>query len=212
MWFVPIIVSDPSYKDLVWTLRQYEGKRCLWPFVAGGLLRASTVLVPLAGAMGGIYLGAPLKFGSVALAAIVILASGAWPQWLNRSQPWRQLVERRLRLYQTPSAMPAASVLVTPEDGQRTALRLMHDRLYPFSRRLGGNPPPHSPHLTCQITVMEPQAFQRSTSDDEFQDRIVRLLVAAGIDGMVGRVRIEGGRVLEHSEDNALNAAGSGSV
>lgn len=207
-----MIIHDASYKDVVWRLRQYDGLRCLWRVLIGGVVWASMFLVPLAGAMAGIYLGASLKLGPVALAALVILATGGWPQWLRFRQPWRALLERRLRLYQTPNPSMSASVLVIPDDARRTTLTLMQDQLCPFSSRIGGNPPSHSPRLTCQITAMEPPAFQRSASAEELQDRIVRLLVAAGIDSMVGRVRIEGGRVLEHSEHMALAAAGSHSL
>lgn len=166
-----IVMSPQPFRRMARVLHQFEGWRCFWRFPIAGLLRVLPWVIALGGAVGGIYMGADLKFPLVVVGAIIA---------------------RRLWEYERPDPERATNVLVLPSYLERAEQVLRRNKLSPSGAHTVGTPPPDAPMLTTQITVTEPRAWARSHSNAGRVERIASVLDRADI-----RARVAGRDVAE---------------
>jgi hypothetical protein len=174
-----------SLRDMVWLLRQFEGWRCLWRVLAAAAAFGATWLLPVVGAVAGIYVGSDLKLYRVVFGAIVSLGSTAVAGLFARRKPWRSIFARRLLTYEAPNPRATLEVLIRNEDFIRAHQMLRRNRFVPRYSALLVVPPSDATDLSTRIGVQEPAAWMRSTSDE---DRIRRIAAAFDTAGMRARV------------------------
>jgi hypothetical protein len=176
-----------TLREMVWLLREFEGWRCLWRVPAAAIAFAAPGLVALVGAVAAIYIGSDLKLYRVVLGAIVSLGGTAAAGLIGRRKPWRAMFTRRLWTYEAPSPRTRLEVLVRGEDAARAWHVLRRNRFVPLYGALLVVPPSDAPELNNRIGVQEPEAWLRSTSDEDRIRRIAAVFEAAGL-----RARVSG--------------------
>ena len=156
---MPDDIQDRPIREMVWLLREFEGRRCLWRVPAAAVAFAAPGLVALGGAVTAIYIGSDLKLYLVVLGAIVSLAGTAAAGLIGRRKPWRAIFARRLWTYEAPSPRTRLEVLVRDEDAARVWHVLRRNRLVPLYGALLTVPPPEALDLNNRIRVQEPEAW-----------------------------------------------------
>jgi hypothetical protein len=172
---------------MVRALRSYEGWRCLWRLPVAGMAVSMTVLLPAAGAVATVYIGADLKLAHVALAALVGVGVTYGTNWYARRKLWRGTFSHRLWTYEKPNPFGAVPILVKHDDVPAARRALCHDRLHLTGIAIGGNPPADAPELNTRASVEEPAAWTRSATDEERNERVRSVLADARI-----RARVAG--------------------
>lgn len=197
-------------RDMVWLLREFEGWRCLWRVPAAAAAYAATWLLALGGAIAAIYIGSDLKLYRVVIGAIVSLGSTAAAGLVARRKPWRAIFARRLWTYEAASPRTRLEVLVRNEDSVGAYHVLRRSRFVPLYGALLVVPPSDAPELNNRIGVQEPDAWMRSTSDEDRIRRIAAVFDAAGMRARVsGRDVVPGGRIEPGRTDDARSLASS---
>lgn len=182
-----IVGTERRFWEMVRTLREFEGSRCLWRAPVSGLLYIGIrLLLPVGGTVGGIYLGSDLQPVWVVVAAVLSLGSVALAARLARPKPWRALVADRLYTFEK-HVSNEVPVLLRERDlpAARTALRSA--RLNPARQRHLGVPPDDAQDLDLMLLVAEPEKWAQSTSDDDRIQRVGSVFRGAGI-----RARVAG--------------------
>lgn len=197
--------SQPrTLREMVWLLREFEGWRCLWRVPAAAAAYASTGLLAVGGAVAAIYIGSDLKLYRVVIGAIVSLGSTAVAGLAARQKPWRAIFACRLWKYEAPSPRTRLEVLVRNEESVRAWHVLRQGRFVPLYGALLVAPPPDALDLNNRIGVQEPEAWIRSTSDEDRIRRIAAVFEAAGLRARVSGLDVfPGGRVERGTPDFA---------
>lgn len=192
--------EDPqprTFREMVRVLRAFEGRRCTWRISAAAVIYGAIHLLPVIGAVAGIYVGAPHIFPRIVLGVVVSLGFGAVAARISRRTPWRALLENRLRTYEEPNPLGFVELLVQDHDVTDADRALRRARFTPLYGARVPTPPPDAPELTARIGVQESTAWMRSTSDHDRLQRIATILAAAGIRARVGGVDAFPGAPLE---------------
>jgi hypothetical protein len=176
-----------TLREMVWLLREFEGRRCLWRVPAAAAWYGVIWLLPLAGAVAAIYIGSDLKLYRVILGATASLCLTALAGLVARRKSWRAIFARRLWTYEAPSPRTRLEVLVRDDDAVRAWHVLRRSRFVPLYGALLVLPPSDAPELNNRIGVQEPEAWMRSTSDEDRIRRIASVFEAAGM-----RARVAG--------------------
>jgi hypothetical protein len=177
-----------SLREMVRLLRAFEGWRCLPRIAVAAIAFGAIHLLPLIGAVAGIYVGANLKLADVVLGTVVSLGSGYLAVWISRRAPWRAILVNRIWTYEEPNPRGFVELLIQDEAWADTYRVLRRARFTPLYSASVGTPPPDAPDLTARIGVQEPEAWKQSTSDDDRLWRIASVLAPAGIRARVAGV------------------------
>ena len=182
---MPIIIRR-SYREIVRTLWEFERWRCIGRLVAStiALLLAPVVFVSLT--VLAAYVAGDDFTLRAALIAAVVAGGCAWlvPRLAGRQAHW-QIIEKRLRLYQTPNTPTETPVLVRASDAQTARSALRRARFDPWG---GGDvpmPPSDASPPELQDQRHEPAASWRGLShrpsDRDRMDLIEQAFGAYGI-------------------------------
>lgn len=151
---------------------------------------------------------ADLKLYRVVLGAIVSLGSTATAGLVARQGPWRMIFARRLWTYEAPSPRTRLEVLVRNEDSVRAWHVLRRSGFVPLYGALLVVSPSDAPDLNNRIAVQEPEAWLRSTSEEDRIRRIAEVFESAGMRARVsGRDVLPGGRVESRTTEDAQSLA-----
>lgn len=180
-----------SLQEMVWLLRQFEGRRCLWRAPVAIAAYGAIWLLPLVGAVAGIYVGSDLRLSHVVLGTIVSLGLAELARRLDRKKPWRAVFARRLWTYEAPSPRTTLEVLVRDEDFIQAHRVLRRNKFVPIYGAQVGVPPSDATDLTVRLGVQEPVAWMRSASDEDRIGRIAAVFEAARV-----RARVAGRDVI----------------
>jgi hypothetical protein len=198
-----------TLREMVWLLNEFEGWRYVWRVPVAAAAYASTGLLVL-GAVAAIYIGSDLKLYRVVLGAIVSLGSTAAAALVARRKPWRAIFARRLWTYDAPSPRTRLEVLVKDKDSVTAWHVLRRSRFVPLYGALLVVPPSDASDLNSRIGVQEPEAWMRSTSDEDRIRRIAEVFESAGIRARVsGRDVLPGGRIESQWTDGGQSLATS---
>jgi hypothetical protein len=144
------------------------------------------------------------------LGAIVSLGSTAAAALVARRKPWRAIFTRRLWTYDAPSPRTRLEVLVRDKDSVNAWHVLRRSRFVPLYGALLVVPPSDASDLNNRIGVQEPEAWMRSTSDEDRIRRIAEVFESAGIRARVsGRDVLPGGRIESQWTDGGQSLATS---
>jgi hypothetical protein len=149
--------------------------------MAAGIAYGATALLPIAGAVAGIYIGADLTPVRVIVGAAVSVGSVGLAARIARRAPWRTIVAHRLRSYEQPNPTSFVELLLAVDDAPSAYPVLRRAHFNPTYEAPVGQPPDDAPDLTARIGVYEPEAWVRSTSDEDRLRRIATALAAADI-------------------------------
>jgi len=174
-----------SIREMVWLLCQFEGRRCLWRVPVAAAAYGAIAVLPVVGAVAGIYVGSDLKLSHVVVGTIVSLGLAESARRLACKRPWRAMFARRLWTYEAPSPRTTLEVLIRDQDFIRAHRVLRRNRFVPMYGAQVGVPPSDALDLTLRVGVQEPVAWMRSTSDG---DRIGRIAAVFEAEGMRARV------------------------
>jgi hypothetical protein len=182
-----VVVSERSLRDMVRTLRGFEGPRCLWrvpvAFATLLLIRGLPVVAAVLIALTTIH----GRIAQAALSAVIVLVFDGLAKKLRSRLPWRAAVAHRLWTFEKPHPATEVPVLVRWGDVRAAQACLRSTQFNPqYVVRLG-SPPSDAVDLDCKIGVHEPEAWPQSTSDEDRTRRIVAVMQAAGI-----RARVAG--------------------
>jgi hypothetical protein len=186
-----VVLSPLPYRRMVRALREFEGWWCLWRLPVAAVMLLAVALLPLAGTVMGIYIGASLKLTAVVVGSAVTLGSGAIAAALWRRKPWRGIIARRLWTFEAPAPATEVQVLVCNEDVDVLCKRLRRAHFNPSSKLYLGTPPDDAPELRFLVRIQEPARWKRSSSDADRVKRIADVLRKAGL-----RARVAGLDVL----------------
>jgi hypothetical protein len=187
--------QNRSAREMVRLLRAFEGWRCFPRLATAAITFAAVGLLPVVGAVGGIYIGAPHVFPRIVLGVVVSVGFGSIAARIARHAPWRTILLSRLWTYEEPNPLGFVELLVQSKHFQDTFRVLRRARFMPRYGARVGSPPSDAPELTLRIGVEEPAAWARSTSDEDRLWRIASVLAAAGIRARVAGIEaFPGGR------------------
>jgi hypothetical protein len=205
-------MTHPEHRpvlEMVRLLRAFEGQLAVQRIAIAGFAFCAINLLPFAGAIGGIYVGANLKLGNVVAGAVLSVGSGSLAIWLSRSSPWRAILAKRLSTYEDPNPTGFSELLTQHHKYADACYALRRARFAPLYGARVGAPPDDAPELTTRIGVQEPAAWRQSTSDDDRLRRLASVLAAAGIRARVaGLDAFPDGRVEPRHEIAAVRRRG----
>jgi len=187
-------------RDMVRTLFEFEGARCLWRV----LVAAATLLLlrgmPVVAAVVIALVTVNGRVAQAAVSAVIALVFDGLGRRLRARPPWRAALANRLWTYEKPAPATEVQILLRSAEVRtaKTALRRAKFNPQVYGLRLG-TPPADAPDLDYKIAVNEPEAWSQSASDEDRTQRIVAVLEAAGI-----RARASGIDVL-FAEDETTN-------
>lgn len=190
-----------TYREILWTLREFEGWRYLrWPAAAVAIFVGVWAL-PVCGAIGAFYLAKEASsFEFVVLDALVTVSLSAAGARYSQRRPWRALLERRAWQYldiQTCDPQQLTGALVRKADYERAAHALRRAGLNGNLSRWSSSPP-DAPELDWWIQIFRPGVLERPGAR-RVEDVAIDALRDAGIEGRV------------HGRDVAPALAGAGS-
>lgn len=186
-----VIVQERNLGDMVRTLRQFDGWRCLWrvPVAIGtyALIRGLPVLAAIAIAV-FVVNG---RVAEAAVAAVIALLFDEAGKKLRHHFPWRAAVANRLWIYEKPNPDTEVPVLFRPADVNDARLALRRAKFTPSDYSLSlGIPPDDAPELSCKVIVHEAKRWAQSSSDAHRSERIAQVLERAGIRARVGGIDV----------------------
>lgn len=181
-------------REMLASLREYEGVACFWPVLVG-LVRTSLLLIviPALGALASIYIGAnraslPRVVVGVVLAVVLARVGFA----LASRKPWWGPLADRLWSYEEPVGADATlPVRVRGTDQQRAARAMRRAKLAVGSTVGRSDPPPDAPALDAQLWVFRPRAWQPHDGAS-LQEQAARILDRAGIEARVAGLDVDG--------------------
>jgi hypothetical protein len=187
---------------MVRLLRGFEGQASYPRIMAAGVAYVLIRVLPLVGAVGGIYVGSDLKLANVVLGACLSLGLASLSTFFSRSAPWRTIIANRVFTYEEPNPRTMVEFLIHDADFSVAYRALRRAHFIPLYGASVGRPPEDATDLTARIGVQEPEAYLQSTSDD---DRIMRIATVLGGVGIRARVAsidaFPDGRVERRSTD-----------
>jgi len=167
---------------------EYEGRRCLWRVIVGGVWLASVPFLAVGGFVVGAYLAGDLHHVIlVALGAIVAIGAGqiatayVWPR-----RPWRRLVLTRLATYEQIDGPLDLNAMIRSRDFEAACRALRSARLNPVSCTRVPQPPDDAQDLDLKLNIGRSSRWHPPGSPDTYM-LVRRCLRAAGI-----RARVAG--------------------
>lgn len=193
--FVPVrprtIGSDNGYRAMMWRLRQFEGRRCLWRVGWSALIVIGIPAMPVLAISANTYIAGRAAWPVVAAVGIAVAALTAMAGKLWGRKPWVTGVANRLWTYESDERRPwAVRVLVRPEDDIAAATALRRAKFNPCSFVRIPGPPPDAPDLLTQIQVIRPSAWHEPASDQQQLDDVAAVFRAARIRARVASLDI----------------------
>lgn len=183
------LTQERTLRDMVRTLREFEGSRCLWRAPVAGMTLLLIRGLPVAGAVVVALMTIKGRILSAALAAIIVLLFDAIRRRLETRLPWRAVVANRLWTFEKPNPVAELEVLVREEDvsvARRTLRRAKFNPLA-YGLRLAASPN-DAPELNHKLRVQEPAAWMQSRSEDDRVQRVASALKRAQVKARVGGI------------------------
>jgi hypothetical protein len=163
-------------------LRQYDGSRCLWRTVAGGLLITLVPVLAIGGFVAAAYLAEDLRDPvRVVLGGIVAVGAGQLAAaYIWRRRPWYRLIANRLASYERQDPPGDRNAMIRRADFPLAACALRRAKLNPWGATQVPAAVSGVPDLDLKLIVYR-SALWHPPGSPELHDQIRDCLRAAKI-------------------------------
>jgi hypothetical protein len=174
-------------REMLASLREYEGVACIWPVIVGSARVAFwSLILPILGGLASVYVGdqggsTPRIVLGVTV-AVVLTKIGSVRA--TRSAWWQPLADRLWSYEDAGGADSSLPICVRDSDYERAARVLRRDKLTVGTTVGRPHPPTDAPWLDGQLWVHRPRAWPPRDGVD-LREQAARVLRRAGIEARV---------------------------